>query len=147
MKSLWDIEQHFINLKELENKTLKEEFNKNIKSILREMLFDLDIYIDDNYNIVSRKKTKNGYRILESQNLASSERAVIALTLQLALANGYSSDIPIILCDGIFEFFDQERNKKILTFVDEFGKRHEKLIMMTVVKEGMSEPLVIPYEM
>ncbi|MCL4311781.1 MAG: hypothetical protein M1462_05070, partial [Candidatus Thermoplasmatota archaeon] len=87
-------------------------------------------------------KTDDGYRILETQNLSRSEQATIALTLQLALANGYSPDIPLILCDGIYEYFDEERRKKILTYVAEFGKKHNRTIIMTVVKEGLSRPTV-----
>ncbi len=142
MKSLSDIDDHFQKLREAEQTKLKDEFNKNIKGILKEMSFDLDIYVDNNFNILARKKTVEGYRILETQNLSRSEQATIALTLQLALADGYSPDMPIILCDGIYEYFDEERRKKILAYVDEFGKKHNKVIIMTVVKEGLSHPTV-----
>jgi hypothetical protein len=60
----------------------------------------------------------------------------------LALANSYSPDIPIVLCDGIYEYFDEDRRKKILSYVDEFGKNHKRLIIMTVVKEGVIHPTV-----
>ena len=142
MNSLSDIDGHFQKLREAEQTKLKDEFNKNIKGILKEMSFDLDIYVDNNFNILARKKTVEGYRILETQNLSRSEQATIALTLQLALADGYSPDMPIILCDGIYEYFDEERRKKILAYVDEFGKKHNKVIIMTVVKEGLNHPTV-----
>lgn len=142
MTSLSDIESHFQELRDTEKTKLKDEFNRSIKGILKEMSFDLDIYVDNNFNILARKKTDGGYRILETQNLSRSEQATIALTLQLALANGYSPDIPLILCDGIYEYFDEERRKKILTYVDEFGKKHNRTIIMTVVKEGLSRPTV-----
>lgn len=142
MNSLSDIDDHFQKLRESEQTKLKEEFNKNIKKILKEMSFDLDIYVDNNFNILARKKTAEGFEILETQNLSRSEQATIALTLQLALAQGYSPEIPIILCDGIYEFFDEERRKRILSYADEFGKRNNKVIIMTVVKEGVNHPTV-----
>jgi DNA repair exonuclease SbcCD ATPase subunit len=142
MLSLSDIEDHFQKLRETEQTKLKEEFNKNIKKILKEMSFDLDIYVDNNFNIIARKKTASGFEILETQNLSRSEQATIALTLQLALAQGYSPEMPIILCDGIYEYFDDERRKKILAYVDEFGKKYDKAILMTVVKEGVRHPTV-----
>lgn len=142
MTSLSDIESHFQELSETEKTKLKDEFNRSIKGILKEMSFDLDIYVDNNFNILARKKTDDGYRTLETQNLSRSEQATIALTLQLALANGYSPNIPLILCDGIYEYFDEERRKKVLTYADEFGKKHNRTIIMTVVKEGISRPTV-----
>ncbi len=142
MLSLSDIETHFSELREKEKTKLKDEFNGGIKRILNELSFDLDIYVDNNFNILARKKTSEGYKILETQNLSRSEQATIALTLQLALANSYSPDIPIVLCDGIYEYFDEERRKKILSYVDEFGKNHKRLIIMTVVKEGVIHPTV-----
>ncbi len=142
MTALSDIESHFQELGEREKTKLKDEFNRSIKVILKEMSFDLDIYVDNNFNILARKKTDDGYRILETQNLSRSEQATIALTLQLALANGYSPDIPLILCDGIYEYFDEERRKKMLTYADEFGKKHNRMVIMTVVKEGLSRPTV-----
>lgn len=142
MNSLSDIDDHFQKLRETEQTKLKDEFNKNIKKILKEMSFDLDIYVDNNFNIIARKKTVEGFRILETQNLSRSEQATIALTLQLALAQGYSPEMPIILCDGIYEYFDEERRKKIIAYADEFGKKYNKVIMMTVVKEGISHPTV-----
>jgi DNA repair exonuclease SbcCD ATPase subunit len=143
MLSLSDIKAHFEELREKEKTKLRDEFNRSIKGILKEMSFDLDIYVDNNFNILARKKTNDGYRILETQNLSRSEQATIALTLQLALANSYTPDIPLILCDGIYEYFDDERRKKILTFVDEFGKNHNRAIVITVVKEGVNQPKVI----
>ena len=62
--------------------------------------------------------------------------------MQLALAQGYYPEMPIILCDGIYEYFDDERRKKILAYVDEFGKKYDKVILMTVVKEGVRHPTV-----
>jgi DNA repair exonuclease SbcCD ATPase subunit len=142
MSSLSDVESHFLELIETEKTKLKDEFNKSIKGILKEMSFDLDIYVDNNFNILARKKTDHGYRTLETQNLSRSEQATIALTLQLALADGYSPETPIILCDGIYEYFDEERRKKILSYADEFAKKHNRSIIMTVVKEGLSQPTV-----
>jgi DNA repair exonuclease SbcCD ATPase subunit len=142
MPSLSDIESHFRELIEKEKNKLKDEFNRSIKDILKEMSFDLDIYVDDNFNILSRKKTDNGYKILETQNLARSEQATIALTLQLALADIYSPNIPLILCDGVYEYFDEERRQKVLTYADEFGKKTHRTIIMTVVKKGINRPVV-----
>jgi|GEM_PF-2010199 len=142
MPALSDIESHFLELIETEKNKLREEFNKSIKGILKEMSFDLDIYVDADFNIIARKKTDNGYRILETQNLSRSEQATIALTLQLALANVYAPNYPLILCDGIYEYFDEERRDKILAFANEFGKKHNCTIIITVVKKGMDRPVV-----
>ncbi len=144
LSSLKDIEEHFSDLRDKEKTKLKDDFNKNIKEIIREMAFDLDIFIDNNFNIIARKKSGGSYKILDTQNLSRSEQATIALTLQLALANGYAPNINIILLDGIYEYFDDERRKKIIALLDAFGKNHNKLIIMTVVKEGVKSPMVVP---
>ena len=142
MRSISDIEERFMSLREIEETKLKDDFNKNIKEILKEMSFDLDIYIDNNFNILARKKSKNGFKILETQNLSRSEQATIALTLQLAVAKGYAPNTRVILCDGVYEYFDEDRRKKILSYVNNFGKKADKLIIMTVVKEGLTQPTV-----
>jgi DNA repair exonuclease SbcCD ATPase subunit len=142
-ETLSDLENHYQKLKKIEEKKLIEEFNKGIKGIINELKFNLDIYIDTNFNILARKKAENKLIALETQNLSRSEQATIALLLQLALATEYEYEIPIILIDGIFEYFDEERRDKVIKYLDEFGKRHNKAIVMTIVKNGLNKPEVV----
>lgn len=91
---------------------VKEEFIGMANSLLRELGFEIEAELDNNYRLIVKR---NGAE-LSVKKLSSSERITLALILILIALREYFKS-PFFIVDESFMSFDQTRFNKILNYL------------------------------
>ncbi|MEM1626455.1 MAG: AAA family ATPase [Sulfolobaceae archaeon] len=115
--------------------SVREEFTRLSKIILKELDFDLNVEIDSNNKIrVYRNNVE-----LEIRKLATSEKISIALILILAALKAYYTSIPFFIVDESFMTFDPIRFDKLVKILNSMTE----YIIITKSDETV-EKVVVP---
>ncbi len=91
---------------------VKEEFVRTANSLLRQLEFNLEAEINDNYQLVVRR---NG-TLMDLKKLSSSERTSLALILVLTALKAYFKT-PYFIVDESFMTFDQKRFDALVKYL------------------------------
>ena len=124
----------------------RTRFNQQIKElmdILEFTEFDQVALTADDYRLVVFRK---GFVNQPIRTLSMSEKYTIATLLQITLKETYLPDIPFFIIDEVILSFDENRKRKILTYLNEQAKQNNWFIIVTRLSEDVNKIIVKPLE-
>jgi DNA repair exonuclease SbcCD ATPase subunit len=128
IKSLEQLIEHLTDKIERQKADFAKRFNDAISRLLRDLQFELDAMIDPNtLELIVKREGK----IQRLTSLSLSERAALALLIQIALKEAFLPDIPLFLVDEVILGFDRSRVERIINYLLEMAKNKGMTIVLT----------------
>ncbi|RSN78710.1 MAG: hypothetical protein DSO07_06885 [Thermoproteota archaeon] len=128
IKSLEQLIEHLTDKIERQKADFAKRFNDAISHLLRDLQFELDAMIDPNtLELIVKREGK----IQRLTSLSLSERAALALLIQIALKEAFLPDVPIFLVDEVILGFDRSRVERIINYLLEMAKNKGMTIVLT----------------
>jgi chromosome segregation ATPase len=131
---------------EEERQEAAKKFNDRVSSLLKSLGFTefRNVRLNKDYRLYAERfnPRTNDYVAQQLKTLATSEKLVIALILQVALKETYLPNLPFFVIDDVIEDFDEDRRKKVIDYLVQKARDEDWFVVTTRLVEELGPPRI-----